>query len=89
MSASKFTYNDSVRVKPGISHWVDVPGRRTSGPRCGELASVYAVDTDRAFSPRPEFPAGTIYGIEFDDGDAIEVHELDLEPWPEEQRKSN
>jgi hypothetical protein len=76
----KFTYSDLVRVRPGVSTWFDVPGRRTTGPRIGEPASVYAITEDRRLGPRPEFPAGVIYGVEFDDGDAIEVHEDDLEP---------
>ncbi|MDR3526637.1 MAG: hypothetical protein P4L57_05110 [Rhizomicrobium sp.] len=79
MSQTKFDYNDLVRVKPGISHWFDVPARRTTGPRIGDVASVFAVDTDRLAGARPEFPSGTLYGIEFEDGDAIEVHENDLE----------
>lgn len=79
-SPAKFTYNDLVRVKSGIAYWFDVPIRRTSGPRIGEVASVFAVDDERLGGPRPEFPPGPIYGIEFEDGDAIEVHESDLEP---------
>jgi len=79
MSQAKYDYNDLVRVKPGISHWLDVPGRRTTGPRTGDVASVFAVDNDRLAGSRPEFPPGAIYGIEFEDGDAIEVHESDLE----------
>lgn len=76
----KFTYSDLVRVRPGISTWFDVPGRRTAGPRIGDPASVYSVTEDRTPpASRPEFPPGVIYGVEFDDGDAIEVHEADLE----------
>jgi hypothetical protein len=28
----------------------------------------------------PTFPTGVIYGIEFADGEAVEIHENDLEP---------
>ena len=79
MPSPKFDYNDLVRIKLGVTFWIDVPGRRTNGPRVGEPASVYAIDTDRIAGPRPEFPAGNLYGVEFNDGDAVEVHEDDLE----------
>lgn len=79
MPRPKFDYGDIVRVKSGITFWFDVPIRRTSGPRIGERASVYAVTADRADNERPEFPNGVLYGVEFEGGDAIEVHEADLE----------
>jgi hypothetical protein len=76
---TKFDRDDCVRVRHKIAYWFDVPGRRTSGPRIGEPASVYSITEDRSVHKRPKFPDGTLYGIEFDDGDAIEVHEDDLE----------
>jgi len=39
--------------------------------RPGSVASVCGMTTD----PRRNFPAGTIYLIEFPDGEAVEVHE--------------
>ncbi len=79
MPRPKFDYNDMVCVRPGVTVWFDVPGRRTQGPRIGERAWVFAVTEDRTSGQRPEFPSGVVYGIEFEDGDAIEVHEADLE----------
>jgi hypothetical protein len=73
---SKFTYDDIVRVKPTVKAWLDVPGFRKSGPRIGERAWVFAVRENQARAP---FLPGTIYGVEFEDGDALEVHEDDLE----------
>jgi len=73
---SKFTYNDIVCVKPTVTIWFDVPGFRKPGPRIGERAWVYSVTENEG---RPFFRSGTIYGIEFEGGDSLEVHEDDLE----------
>jgi hypothetical protein len=75
----QFHYNDIVRVKPGITIWTDIPIWRTSVARVGERAWVFMILEDRTHTPLLQFPAGTIYGIEFEGGDAIEVHESDLE----------
>jgi hypothetical protein len=53
-----------------------VPGNNRPGPRIGERAWVYPVSKNY---DRPPFRPGTIYGIEFEGGDSIEVHEGDLE----------
>jgi hypothetical protein len=73
---AKFTYNDIVRTKATITAWYDIPGFRKPGPRVGERGWVFAVSESQDREP---FPAGTIYGIEFEDGDALEAHEDDLE----------
>jgi hypothetical protein len=73
--AAKFTYNDIVCVKPTITVWFDVPGSKTPGPRVGERACIYGVQE----LGRAPFAEGAVYGIEFEDGDSIEVHEADLE----------
>jgi len=75
----RFTYDDIVRVKDSTAVWIDVPDRRTTGPRHGEKCWVFAVIEDRKATPLPRFPAGVVYGVEFEDGDAIELHEDDLE----------
>jgi len=79
MGRAKFNYNDVVRVKLGGKNWRDVPGRRTSGQRVGELASVCGITTDRKPGQMPDFPSGVIYTVEFSDGDSIEIHEDALE----------
>jgi hypothetical protein len=78
MLRPKFDYNDVVCVRPGVTTWFDITNR-TSSPRIGERASVFSVTTDRETFNRPQFPRRVIYGIEFEDGDSIEVHENDLE----------
>jgi hypothetical protein len=66
---AKFTYNDIVRAKPTAD-------RRA---RPGERAWVVAVLENREQFPLKQFPVGIIYSIEFEDGNAIDVHENDLE----------
>jgi len=73
---SKFTYDDIVRLKPTVSVWENDAGAIKRGPRVGERAWVFAVLENQTRAP---FAAGTRYGIEFEDGDSIEVHEDDLE----------
>jgi hypothetical protein len=72
----KFNYSDIVCLKPTVSAWRDVPGFRKSDPRIGERAWIYSISEIESRQP---FASGTIYGIEFEDGDAIEIHEDDLE----------
>jgi len=68
---AKFTFNDTVRVKPGTA----------SDCRPGALASVVMVheESTRWGSYMDRFPAGAVYTIEFDDGHALELCEDDLE----------
>jgi hypothetical protein len=63
----RFTYNDTVRVKP------DAP----SHLRPGELASVVAVnrEEDRRGEFLRQYPKGFVYTVEFDDGAAVQAHE--------------
>jgi len=77
---AKFDFNDTVRVKTTVKTWFEIPGVGCHrGPRPGENASVFSISEDRLVAPQEQFPPGVIYGIEFSDGDAIEVHEDDLE----------
>jgi hypothetical protein len=77
---ARFDYGDLVTIKSTVRTWIEVPGVGLhKGPRPGESASVYYIETDRILSPLPQFPPGIIYGVEFDDGGAVEVHEDDLE----------
>ncbi len=66
---AKFTYNDIVKAKP------------TAGvkARPGERAWIVAVLEDRLHFSLKQFPAGVVYSVEFEDGEAIDVHEDDLE----------
>ena len=68
---SKFTYDDRVRVATTANREF----------RPGEIAWVIAVLEER---PRGEyldqFPPGVIYTVEYEDGEAIDIHESDLEP---------
>jgi hypothetical protein len=76
---AKYTYSDVVRVEAGVKHWVNVPGSRKPGPRIGEPASVYAVDDELSAYWKTKYPAGAVYGVEYEDGDSVEIHESDLE----------
>jgi hypothetical protein len=64
---ARFNYDDIVRIKAG---------RMGSGRG---RAWIVAIIDDRQRFPLREFPPGTVYSIEFEDGDAIDVHEDDLE----------
>ncbi len=79
MMQSKYNYGDVVSVKRSVTFWLNVPGNRIAGPRVGERASVYAITNERLVGRQSKFPSGVIYSVEFENGDAIEVHEDDLE----------
>jgi hypothetical protein len=68
-----YTWNDSVTAKPG------------SDPRLrpGELASVVGIIEEKSRKGEflEEFPHGTVYTIEFNDGSSVEAAEDDLLPW--------
>jgi hypothetical protein len=66
---AKFTYDDIVKAKPMAE----------PKARPGEQAWVVAVLENRIHSPLKQFPPGVVYTVEFEDGDAINVHEDDLE----------
>jgi hypothetical protein len=70
---TRFTYSDIVKLKDGSAAKPDQSGR----------AWVIAILTDRTRFPLPHLPPGVVYSIEFEDGSAVDVHEDDLEPWPE------
>jgi hypothetical protein len=65
----KFNYDDTVKVRPDVS----------SELRPGATAWVVGVFETRPGSYFDKFPDGVIYTIEFEDGSAVEVHELDIE----------
>jgi len=67
-----FTYNDIVRVKAGAP----------AGMRPGHKAWVIGItnDHERDGSHFEQFPAGTVYAVEFEDGAAQDIHETMLEP---------
>ncbi len=44
----------------------------------GVMASVIAVTEDRVRWPYPQFPSGVVYTIEFEGGEAIDVHESSI-----------
>ena len=66
----KFTYNDVVMARPTAG----------SHLRPGEKAWVIAVIDNRVHFPLKQFPLGVVYSIEFEDGEAVDVHEDDLVP---------
>ena len=66
-----FTYNDTVLV-------------RTDGPvskRAGQKAWVIGMTTQdqRDGTNFGQFPTGTVYLVEFEDGEALDIHEGQLE----------
>lgn len=67
----RFTYDDIVRTVAGA------PAELRPGARSNVIA---------VFETRPDgshfatFPDGVIYSVEFEDGEAIDVHEDYLEP---------
>jgi hypothetical protein len=76
----KFGYNDVVRVKATVRAWFEILGVGChKGPRSGERAYVFSIGEGRKLAPLDPFPSSGVYGIEFDDGGAVEVHEEDLE----------
>ena len=66
---AKFSYDDIVKIKPEAK----VAAKRD------ERAWIVAVIEDRQRFPLDQFPPGTVYSVEFEDGTAVDVHENDLE----------
>ena len=66
-----FTYDDIVTIRK------DAPPKF----RPGEKAWIVGVFTDRDRYKFEEFPPGTVYMIEFEGGDAVDVHDSLLEPF--------
>ncbi|HVM38393.1 MAG TPA: hypothetical protein VM265_08405 [Sphingomicrobium sp.] len=66
-----FNYGDTIRVKP------DAPG----DIRPGETGSVIGVTPEekKRGSHFGQFPAGTVYSVEFEGGDAIDIPESMIE----------
>lgn len=67
---AKFTYDDIVKINETCS----------TSQRRGERAWVIGVLEDRKRFPFVQFPPGVVYTVEFENGDAIDIHENDLEP---------
>jgi hypothetical protein len=68
----KFTYDDIVRVRK------DAPERLRFRARAWVIA-VFNAHEDRPGAYFDMFPEGTVYMIEYEDGDAVAIHESDLE----------
>lgn len=66
---SRFTYDDIVLVRDTAS----IAERR------GQRAWVVGIFDDRNRYPLKQFSLGVVYTVEFEDGDAIDIHEDDLE----------
>lgn len=66
---AKFTYNDIVKAK--------LTADKKARP--GERAWVIAVLENRSHFPLKQFAPGVVYSVEFEDGEAVDVHEDDLE----------
>ena len=86
---SRFDYDDTVRVKSTVQTWIAIPGNGPhKGPHPGDVASVFSILDVRGLAHQA-FPPGVIYGIEFEDGEAVEVHEDDLEPVADDAPRQN
>ena len=71
----KFDYNDRVRVRMASS----------GQARLGALAWIVGVFLTRPAGPYfTQFPSGNVYTIEYEDGSSHEIHEDDLEMWPDD-----
>jgi hypothetical protein len=68
---AKFAYDDIVKIKSSA----DLKYRP------GEKGWVVAVIEDRNHFPLRQFPPGVVYSVEFENGDALDVFEDDLEKW--------
>ena len=66
-----FTFDDMVRVKTGAP----------TSLRPGARASVIMVFTSRERTGKyfEQFPIGTVYSVEFEDGASMDIHESFLE----------
>ena len=63
---TKFRYNDLVKVIDGLE----------ASFRPAEKGVIVAIISDRTRWPLGEFPPGVVYSVEFEDGVAIDLHEL-------------
>jgi hypothetical protein len=68
---TKFTYDEIVRIKSSA----------TPNFRAGGRAWIVGVIEDRRHFSLRQFPPGVVYSIEFENGDALDVFEDDLERW--------
>lgn len=68
-----FTYGDIVLVRTGSP----------AEMRPGQKASVVGITTERERdgSHFDQFPVGTVYLVEFESGEAVDIHESMLEPF--------
>lgn len=77
-SMAKYSYGDIVRA-------------RESAPpelRPGSKAWIVGVEETRAGHHYDQFPPGTIYTIEFEDGTSTDIHEIQLLHWSEQRRET-
>jgi len=66
---ARFAYDDIVVVR-GIARTVE---------RRGQKAWIIGVLEDRSRFPRSQFPPGVMYSVEFEGGEAIDVHEDEID----------
>lgn len=69
------TYNDIARVTR------TAPETLRPGEKCWVIGVL--TPEDRARLPLPNFPPGTVYSVEYEGGQAMDIHEQHLEPWPD------
>jgi len=68
---STFTYDDIVRVKE------DAPSSLRPGQKA--WVTLVVISEDRLGAYFDQFPSGTVYSIEYEDGSAATIHESVLE----------
>ena len=73
MGTPRFTWGDTVRVKP------DAPAEMRAGER-GDVVAVTEIDTQEKADVYDVPVGSTVYQVEFGDGGAVEIGELWLEP---------
>ena len=73
-----FTYDDIVRVK------ADAPAELRPGERAWVVGIAADEERHRRGSHFDQFPVGTVYLVEFEDGDALDIHQSMVERAPSE-----
>lgn len=63
----------------GYDEVVKISSRAEENYRPGSKAWIISIIQDRENYPMREFPAGTIYTVEYEDGLALDIHESNLE----------
>jgi len=68
-----FTYDDFVKVRP------DAPSAFRPGQQASIIAIFSSDDPIRRTEYFRQFPAGIVYSVEFEDGEAMDIHEAMLQ----------